>query len=66
MLASGRLACFALSARGVKAFAAKTGAGAAWVGGEGGAPIEAVSDSLLELEMEALRGWAAGRLERNP
>jgi hypothetical protein len=64
MLAGEKVACFALSARGVKAFGARTGEAAALVGGEGGAQTDAASETLLAvLEMEA---WRAGRLERNP
>jgi hypothetical protein len=66
-LAGEKVACFELSARGVKAFAERTGAAAALAGGEDGAPTEAVSETLLVvLEMEAWRGREAGRLERNP
>jgi hypothetical protein len=64
-LATGS-ACFALSVRGVKLFAARTGEAAAWVGGEDGALEASSGIVLVVLEMEAWRGRAAGRLERNP
>ena len=62
--ASG-IACFVLTWRGAKTFAARTGESAALVGGEDGGLTVAVS--VLETEeTDSLRVWAAGRLERNP
>jgi hypothetical protein len=67
MLGSGRAACFALSAKGVKLFAARTGLAAATVGGEDGALLSPAEETeLVVLLIEAWRGRVAGRLERNP
>lgn len=60
--------CFALSARGVKLFATRTGEPAACEGGEDGALLVAASDEAT-LETEETDWWrvvVAGRLERNP
>jgi len=48
-LAGGRCVCFTLTARGVKAFAVRTGESAALEGGEDGA-LTAESDCVLETE----------------
>jgi hypothetical protein len=55
---------FALSARGVKLFAASTGEAAATVGGEDG--VLEVVEATLEMEDTDWWRWVAGRLERNP
>lgn len=61
---AGATRCFALSARGVKLFAARTGEVAAWVGGEDGGLV--VEEATLETEEMDWWRWVAGRLERNP